>query len=157
MNLAAREVQKELMKLNAFAAAARREAKDGPTTVELGGRRFAVEGPGGAEGLNTFLRNAEEFNKASEAKAAAAANKVLPRDPRTARERWMDRETAKHIPEFQRILEGARRRDPKAMRQLRRLNGEDVESPSESESEETASDDSSDGDEDGGIRPWDPD
>jgi hypothetical protein len=43
------------------------------------------------------------------------------------------------------------------MRQLRRLNGEDVESPSESASEETASDDSSDGDEDGGIRPWDPD
>ena len=72
----------------------------------------------------------------------------------------MDRETAKHIPEFQRILEGARRRDLKAMRQLRRLNGEDVESPSESESEETASDDSSDDDEelnDVDIRPWDPD
>ena len=155
---AGREIHKELVKLRAdFAAPARQEAKDGPTTVELGGRRFAVEGPGGAEGLNTFLRNAEEFNKASEAKAAAAANKVRPRDLRSARERWMDRETAKHIPEFQRILEGARRRDPKAMRQLRRLNGEDVESPSESESEETASDDSSDDDEDGGIRPWDPD
>ena len=155
---AGREIHKELVKLRAdFAAPARREAKDGPTTVELGGRRFAVEGPGGAEGLNTFLRNAEEFNKASEAKAAAAANKVRPRDPRSARERWMDRETAKHIPEFQRILEGARRRDPKAMRQLRRLNGEDVESPSESESEETASDDSSDDDDSEGIRPWDPD
>ena len=151
---AGREIHKELMKLNARVATARREAKDG--IVELGGRRFAVEGPGGAEGLNTFLRKAEEFN-ASEAAATAAANKVRPRDPRTARERWMDRETAKHIPEFQRILEGARRRDPKAIRQLRRLNGEDVESPSESESEETASDDSSDDDEDGGIRPWDPD
>ena len=154
---AGREIHNELKKLNAMVATARREAKDDRTTVELGGRRFAVEGPGGAEGLNTFLRNAEEFNKASEAKAAAAANKVRPRDPRSARERWMDRETAKHIPEFQRILEGARRRDPKAMRQLRRLNGEDVESPSESESEETASDDSSDDDDSEGIRPWDPD
>ena len=154
---AGRAIHDELKKLNAMVATARREAKDGPTTVELGGRRFAVEGPGGAEGLNTFLRNAEEFNKASEAKAAAAANKVRPRDPRSARERWMDRETAKHIPEFQRILEGARRRDPKAIRQLRRLNGEDVESPSESESEETASDDSSDDDDSEGIRPWDPD
>ena len=154
---AGREIHNELKKLNAMVATARQEAKDGPTTVELGGRRFAVDGPGGAEGLNTFLRNAEEFNKASEAKAAAAANKVRPRDPRSARERWMDRETAKHIPEFQRILEGARRRDPKAMRQLRRLNGEDVESPSESESEETASDDSSDDDDSEGIRPWDPD
>ena len=162
---AGREIHNELKRLNAVVAAtarrepreARPEAKDDLTTVKLGGRRFAVEGPGGAEGLNTFLRNAEEFNKASEAKAAAAANKVRPRDPRTARERWMDRETAKHIPEFQRILEGARRRDPKAIRQLRRLNGEDVESPSESESAETASDNSLDDDEDGGIRPWDPD
>ena len=153
---AAREVQKELMKLNAFAATARREASEARQEAK-DVREVELEGPGGSEGLNTFLRNNAEVFEASEAAATAAANKVRPRDPRTARERWMDRETAKHIPEFRRILEGARRRDPKAMRQLRRLNGEDVESPSESESEETASDDSSDGDEDGDIRPWDPD
>merc|ERR1712138_137307 len=53
---AAREVQKELMKLNAFAATARREASEArqEATVELGERRFAVDD---AEGLNTFMRN----------------------------------------------------------------------------------------------------
>ena len=143
---AGREVRDELAKLNAFAATARREASEARQEAK-DVREVELEGPGGSEGLNTFLRNNAEVFEASEAAATAAANKVRPRDPRTARERWMDRETAKHIPEFRRILEGARRRDPKAMRQLRRLNGEDVESPSESESEETASDDSSDDDE----------
>ena len=185
---AAREVQKELMKLNAFAATARREAsearqeaKDDRTTVELGGRRFAVDD---AEGLNTFMRNnAEEF-AASEAKAAAAAN--APRDVRDARELRVGRELAAHL--F--------RTDPETMRQLRRRhegdeptdtepeaakpkvapgavpvttvrgpdgsmrvqgarvlfhNANNDESSSESASEETASDDSE------GIRPWDPD
>ena len=178
---AAREVQKELMKLNAFAATARREAsearqeaKDGPTTVELGGRRFAVAD---GEGLKACLRNnAEEF-AASEAKAAAAAN--VPRDVRDARELRVGRELAAHL--F--------RTDPETMRRLRRRhegdeptdtepkpkvapgavpvttvrgpdgsmrvqgarvlfhNANNDESSSESASEETASDDSSDDDE----------
>jgi hypothetical protein len=180
---AAREVQKELMKLNAFAATARREASEArqEATVELGGRRFAVDD---AEGLNTFMRNnAEEF-AASEAKAAAAAN--APRDVRDARELRVGRELAAHL--F--------RTDPETMRQLRRRhegdeptdtepeaakpkvapgavpvttvrgpdgsmrvqgarvlfhNANNDESSSESASEETASDDSE------GIRPWDPD
>ena len=153
---AGRAVRDELTKLRAFAATARREASEARQEAK-DVREVELEGPGGSEGLNTFLRNNAEVFEASEAAATAAANRVRPRDPRTARERWMDRETAKHIPEFRRILEGARQRDPKAIRQLRRLNGEDVESPSESESEETASDDSGDDEDDEGIRPWDPD
>ena len=184
---AGREIHKELAKLNAQVAAARREASEARQgVVELGGRRFAVEGPGGAEGLNTFLRNAEEFNKASEAKAAAAAN--APRDVRDARELRVGRELAAHL--F--------RTDPETMRRLRRRHEDDEPtdtepkprvapgavpvttvrgpdgsmrvkgarvlfhganndaSPSES-SEETASDDSGDDEDDEGIRPWDPD
>ena len=184
---AAREVQKELMKLNAFAATARREASEarqeakGPTTVELGGRRFAVDD---AEGLKACLRNNAEVFEASEAKAAAAAN-----DPRrAARERRVGRELAAHL--F--------RTDPETMRRLRRRHEDepaDTEpkpkvapgavpvttvrgpdgsmrvkgarvlfhganndaSPSESASEETVSDDSGDDEDDEGIRPWDPD
>ena len=186
---AAREVQKELMKLNAFAATARREASEARqeakdrTTVELGGRRFAVDD---AEGLKACLRNNAEVFEASEAKAAAAAN--VPRDIRDARELRVGRELAAHL--F--------RTDPETMRRLRRrhegdeptdaepkprvapgavpvttVRGPDGSmrvkgarvlfhganndaSPSES-SEETASDDSGDDEDDEGIRPWDPD
>ena len=186
---AAREVQKELVKLNAFAATARREAsearqeaKDDLTTVEVGGRRFAVDD---AEGLKTLMRNNAEAFAASEAKAAAAAN--VPRDVRDARELRVGRELAAHL--F--------RTDPETMRRLRRRHEDDEpepakprvapaavpvktvrgpdgsmrvegarvlfhganndESPSESASEETASDDSGDDEDDEGIRPWDPD
>jgi hypothetical protein len=172
---AAREVQKELMKLNAFAATARREASEArqEATVKLGGRRFAVDD---AEGLNTLMRNNAEVFAASEAKAAAAAN--VPRDVRDARELRVGRELAAHL--F--------RTDPEAMRRLRRRHEGDEptdtepkprvapgavpvttvrgpggsmrvkgarvlfhganndESPSASASEETASDDSSDDD-----------
>jgi hypothetical protein len=120
---AAREVQKELMKLNAFAATARREAsearqeaKDDPTTVELGGRRFAVDD---GEGLKACLRNNAEVFEASAAKATAAAN-----DPRrAARERRVGRELAAHL--F--------RTNPEVMRELQRRHEDDE--PTETEPE----------------------
>ena len=140
------------------------EKKDDLATVELGDDDEAPPRANPCEGLNTFLRNNAEVFEASEAKAAAAANRVRPRVG-----------TVSAASLF-------RRGGPEAMRQLRRQDEGDDESSSDSESAETASDESSDDDEkpelypygvkpdlgaalaaprddykDGDIRPWDPD
>ena len=77
---AAREVQKELMKLNAFAATARREAKDDRDDRRAWGKTRA---PSTTPRASTRVCGTTRESRASEAKAAAAAN--VPRDVRDAR------------------------------------------------------------------------